>query len=107
MPFIPTGTYSGESFVSSKMTFPLDLNKKLISHPEATFYMRVGTDNLRHIGVYKNDILLIDRSKKITPHSLVVFFSDGEYGLNTFAELSKKHFDIEAWGVVTYVIHKT
>jgi len=107
MPFIPTGTYSGESFVSGRTAFPLDLNKKLISHPEATFYMRVGTDNLRHVGVYKNDILLIDRSKKPTPRSLIVFCSDGEYGLNTFAELSKTHMNIIVWGVVTYVIHKT
>jgi len=107
MPFVPTGTYSGETFAQTeKSPFRLDLNRRLITHPEATFCMRVGTEGLRSLGIYKHDLLIIDRSKKPTHNSLVVFFREGEYGLNQLKLLPKDQTSLLIWGMVTYVIHK-
>lgn len=69
--------------------------------------MRIGTENFRHLGVYKRDLLIIDKSKKPTPDSLVVFFRDGEFGITLLKTLPNAALKIVVWGVVTYVIHKT
>lgn len=107
MPFVPTGTYSGETFAPTNNShFPLDLYKKLIPHPEATFCMRIGTTGLQHLGIHKHDLLIIDKSKKPTPDSLVVFFRDGEFGITLLKTLPNAALKIVVWGVVTYVIHK-
>lgn len=40
----------------------LDLNEHLISHPAATFIVRVAGDSMMGAGIYPNDLLVVDRS---------------------------------------------
>ena len=40
----------------------LDLNELCISHPAATFFVRVEGESMTGAGIYPNDILVVDRS---------------------------------------------
>jgi len=40
----------------------LDLNKHLIKHPAATFFVRVKGDSMINAGIHPGDILIVDRS---------------------------------------------
>lgn len=102
MAFVPTGTFSGEAFEENASEhFPLDLNKKLIQHPVATYLMRVGTGNLQKFGVQEHDILIIDRAITPTLDSLVVYFADDIFTISPTHLLPA---NTQTWGVVTYVI---
>ncbi len=40
----------------------LDLNELLISHPAATFFVRVAGDSMKNAGIFSGDTLVVDRS---------------------------------------------
>ena len=40
----------------------LDLNKYLIKNNEATFFVRVSGDSMVNVGIYNNDIIIVDKS---------------------------------------------
>ena len=40
----------------------LDLNELCISHPAATFFVRVEGESMTGAGIFPNDILVVDRS---------------------------------------------
>ena len=40
----------------------LDLNKYLINNLESTFFIRVSGDSMINVGIFDNDILIVDRS---------------------------------------------
>lgn len=56
-----------------------DLNTLYIKHPAATVFMTVDTNRYNNMCIFNGDLLIIDRAKKITPNSLVVYESDGEF----------------------------
>ena len=39
----------------------IDLNTYLVKYPETTFFTQVGNDSITTLGIYKNDILVVDR----------------------------------------------
>jgi DNA polymerase V len=102
---------------------PLDLNQHLITHPTATFFVRVAGESMREAGIHSGDVLVVDRA--LTPHhgSIVIAVVNGEL---TVKRLSKQLGTLvlmpenqqypplpitettafEVWGVVTYVIHQ-
>lgn len=55
----------------------IDLNSVLIRHPSATVFMQIESSSYMHMGIFNGDILIIDRAKKITHNSLVVYESEG------------------------------
>ncbi len=59
---------------------PLDLNRYLIKHKAATFYIQMESDNLNHEGIYKNDLLMVDRS--LDPGKIVIAVINGNF--NTY-----------------------
>jgi DNA polymerase V len=100
----------------------LDLNKHLIKHPAATFFVRVTGDSMIRAGIHPGDILIVDRSLDPGDKKIVIAVVDGEltvkrlrlhndkvtlependnYPTLTFAEGNT----LEIWGVVTSVIH--
>lgn len=101
----------------------LDLNELLISHPAATFFVRVAGDSMRNAGIFSGDILVVDRSIEPPNDKIVVAIVNGEFTVKRLKckegrislipenpaypilEL-KEGSDFQVWGVVTYVIHK-
>lgn len=101
----------------------LDLNKALIRHPSATFFVRVEGESMSGAGVNSGDILVVDRSIDPYNNAVVVCFLDGEFFLKRLeinedkiilhAENSEYNSieitgsnTLEIWGVVTYSIKK-
>ena len=100
----------------------LDLNRHLIKHPAATFFVRVTGDSMIGAGIHSGDLLVVDRSLEPADKHVVVAVLDGEL---TVKRLFKQHGivrllpenlhyqpieitsqqAIEIWGVVTSVIH--
>jgi DNA polymerase V len=102
----------------------VDLNEQLIRNKPATFFMRVNSDAMKEAGIYKNDVLIVDRSVKAVNGKVVIAVLNGEMlirrleknnnNIRLLTEANKlapinidescEEFAI--WGVVTYVIHK-
>ena len=101
----------------------LDLNELLISHPAATFFVRVAGDSMKNAGIFSGDTLVVDRSLQPSDNRIVVAILNGEFtvkrlkihpdGISLLPENPaypilevKEGCDFQVWGVVTYVIHK-
>lgn len=81
----------------------IDLNEQLISHPAATFFMRIATDRYNRMGIYNEDLLIVDRAKKLNEKSLVVYESEGNFVMGRVQDI---HETTLITGAVVYVIHK-
>lgn len=97
----------------------LDVNEYLIDQPEATFFARVNGDSMRDAGLFKGDIVVVDRSKQPTIGNIVVAVIDGEFTIKVLSKtesgqicltpanpefpviLIKAGMDFNVWGVVT------
>ena len=100
----------------------LDLNKHLIQHPAATFFVRVKGDSMIEVGIHSGDILIVDRALEATDKKVVIAIIDGELTVKRIRIVEGKIFllpenrdyspteitsamSFEIWGVVTNVIH--
>jgi DNA polymerase V len=101
----------------------LDLNQHLITHPTATFFVRVAGESMREAGIHSGDVLIVDRALTPRDGSVVIAVVNGEL---TVKRLAKRQGQLvlmpenqyypplpitettafEVWGVVTYVIHR-
>lgn len=99
----------------------LDLNSLLVTHPAATFFIRVEGNSMEGAQIFSGDILIVDRAIEATHGKIVLAIINGEF---TVKRLSKQHgkisltaenpayrpihitneCDFQIWGVVTYVI---
>ena len=59
----------------------LDLNRHLIKHPAATFFVRVTGDSMTGAGIHSGDLLTVDRSLEAIDGNVVVAALDGNVGL--------------------------
>lgn len=50
----------------------LDLNKHLIKHPVATFYVRVAGDSMIDAGIHPGSILVVDRAVEADDGDIVI-----------------------------------
>lgn len=100
----------------------LDLNKYLVKHPIATFFVRVTGDSMIGAGIHSGDILIVDRSLEADNRKVVIAVVDGELTVKRLVRKNgtihlipendkyepiviKDEIDLEIWGVVTSVIH--
>ena len=101
----------------------LDLNKYLVKNFESTFFIRVLGDSMIDVGIYNNDILVVDKSLSPINYSIVIASLNGELIIKKFLKdksgncylksenkkypIIKLKSDIETviWGVARYVIH--
>jgi DNA polymerase V len=100
----------------------LDLNRHLVKHPAATFFVRASGDSMRGAGIHSGDILVVDRSLEPGNNSVVIAVINGELTVKRIMKSREKLFlipenesyrpieirdgmDFEVWGVVTTVIH--
>ncbi len=67
--------------------------------------MRIESSNYTGMGIYNGDILIIDRAKKVTPNSIVVYESEGRFVLGRVFNIKKSAEDTIVTGAVTHVIH--
>ena len=99
----------------------VDLNDKLITHPQATFLLRVSGDSMRDAGIFSGDTLVVNRALKPRHGCIVVAIVDGEFTVKylhnragriklkpanpTYPEICPVEGQtIEVWGVVTSAI---
>jgi len=101
----------------------LDLNKYLIKHPAASFFIRVIGDSMINAGIFDGDLRIVDRSLEALSEKIVIAIIDGDLTVKRLLKKQNKIYlaaenpnysDIEIkdesslhiWGVVTNVIHK-
>ncbi|MBT4990073.1 MAG: translesion error-prone DNA polymerase V autoproteolytic subunit [Rickettsiales bacterium] len=100
----------------------LDLNKHLVKHPTATFFVRAAGNSMINAGIHSGDILVVDRSLEAKHGKIVIASIDGQLTVKRL-HISKNETllmpenddfepiklgndnDIVIWGVVTNVLH--
>ena len=101
----------------------LNLNKYLIKNKESSFFVRVSGDSMMNVGIFDNDILIVDRSLIPIRQSIILASIHGELVIKRLMkDLSENYYlksendnypniklnsntDTIIWGVATYVIH--
>ena len=109
-----------ENYVEEK----LNLNSYLIKNKESSFFVRVSGDSMINVGIFDNDILIVDRSLDPKRQSIVIVSIDGELVIKKLMKDQSKNYYLKSenssypniklnsnrdtiiWGVVTYVIHR-
>ncbi len=99
----------------------IDLNEHLISHPAATFLVRVSGDSMINAGIFNGDILIVDKSIEPKNRDIVIAVIDGEFTVKRLIKSKNGNFlypenpnykaiklneESQIWGIVTYVLHK-
>lgn len=101
----------------------LDLTQILVTHPQATFLLRVAGSSMRDAGIEDGDTLVVDRAVKPHHGHVVVAVVDGEFTVKylhqragrlrlraanpTFPDIVPKDGQtIEVWGVVSSCIKR-
>ena len=100
----------------------LDLNRHLVKHPAATFFVRASGDSMIGAGIHSGDILVVDRSLEPGNNNVVIAVINGELTVKRIMKTGGKlllvpdnsryrpieirdGMEFEVWGVVTSVIH--
>ena len=100
----------------------IDLNEQLIRNKPATFFFRMKGDAMKEAGIFDGDILIVDRSLKLSNGKVIVAILNGELLVRRFHKNFTSAFlipensrykninlaefsDFVMWGVVTFVIH--
>lgn len=100
----------------------LDLNTHLIKNPVSTFLVRVSGESMKDVGIFPNDILIVDRSIQPVDGKIVIAAIDGELTVKRLKKekgvvylmpenkafkpiVIKEMQELNIWGVVTNVIH--
>ncbi len=101
----------------------IDLTDVLITHPQATFLLRVSGESMKDAGIFDGDMLVVNRALKPQHGHIVVAVVDGEFtvkylhqqaGCIKLKSANVNYPDItpqegqtlEVWGVVTASIKR-
>lgn len=101
----------------------LDLTELLVTHPQATYLLRVSGQSMRDAGIDDGDTLVVDRAIKPQHGHVVVAVVDGEFTVKylhqragrmrlkaanpTFPDIVPKDGQtVEVWGVVSSCIKR-
>jgi DNA polymerase V len=96
----------------------IDLTQLLVLHAQATYFLRARGLSMIELGIFDNDILVVDRAIKPRHNHIVVAVVDGDFTVKqlyqrlgriklkaanpTFADIVPKDGQtLEIWGVVT------
>ncbi|WP_363318706.1 translesion error-prone DNA polymerase V autoproteolytic subunit [Rhodoferax sp.] len=99
----------------------IDLTQVLVTHAQATYFLRASGTSMVEAGIFDNDILVVDRAIKPRHGHIVVAIVDGNFAVQqfyqrqgrtklkaanpTFPDIEPKEGQmIEVWGVVTSTI---
>ena len=95
----------------------IDLAQLLITHAQATYFLRASGHSMMEAGIFDKDILVVDRAIKPRHNHIVVAVVDGDFTVKrlyqragriklqaanpTFADIVPKEGQtLEIWGVV-------
>jgi len=124
LPFFEMPVRAGfPSPADSHIDISLDLNELLVTHPIATFFVRVEGNSMVDAQIYDGDVLIVDRAEEAKNGSVIVAILNGEFTVKRLVKKQGKLFltaenptftpieisremDFQIWGVVTYAIHK-
>jgi DNA polymerase V len=81
----------------------LDLNKRLIARPAATFFLRAA-GAAPEAGVEDGDLLIVDRGEPPTAGRVVVAVVRGELVVRRLPSEWREDDGLELWGVVAWVV---
>ena len=101
----------------------IDFNKLLVKHKETTFCLMAGGDSMKGDGIFKGDLLVIDKLAEPYENSILVFSIDGDFTLKRlkygigFVELISSNpeqqsiivregEELRRWGVLKFAIKK-
>ena len=96
----------------------IDLTQMLVVHAQATYFLRASGQSMIEVGIFDNDILVVDRAIKPRHNHIVVAVVDGDFTVKrlyqragriklkaanpTYPDIVPKEGQtIEVWGVVT------
>lgn len=79
-----------------------DLNIFCVRHPAATVFMTIDTDRYNAMSIYRGDLVIVDRAKKLTVNSLVVYENEGEFVIGYLRNIKN---EVQVTGAVIKVIH--
>ena len=99
----------------------IDLNEQLIRNKPATFFFRMKGDAMQEVGIFDNDVLIVDRSLKLVNGKIIVAVLNGELMVRRYHKNFSSSFlvpensryktinleefsDFMLWGVVIYAI---
>ncbi len=87
--FVPAGFPSpADDFLE----FDLSLDKKLIKHPSATFFVRVSGNSMVNAKIFDGSILLVDRAEEIKNGDIVLVVIDGDFTVKRYKKLGENIF---------------
>lgn len=99
----------------------IDFNKLMIKSKETTFCLVAGGDSMNGDGIFKGDLLVVDKLEEPYDRSILIFSIDGEFTMKRL-EYRKDHIalvssnpefdpiiikegeELKRWGVLRYVI---
>lgn len=101
----------------------IDLGQLLITHPQATYFLRASGHSMVEAGIFDKDILVVDRAIKPRHGHIVVAVVDGDFTVKqlyqrggrlklkaanpTYPDIFPKDGQtLEVWGVVTASIRQ-
>lgn len=93
LPLASSGIHAGfpspaENFIEES----IDLNKRLIKDPEATFYAWVEGDSMKGDGINDGDLLVIHKTPNPADGDICVCFVNGEFTLKRIEHKDGKVF---------------
>src|ERR1700759_4278831 len=62
----------------------IDLNEQLILNKPATFFLKMNSDAMIEDGIFRGDVLIVDRSLKVSNGKIIVAIVDGELLVRRF-----------------------
>ena len=101
----------------------LDLTSILVTHPQATFFIRLSGDSMVDAGLFDGDLMVVNRALKPQHQDVVIAVLDGEFTCKhlwlrhgrmklvpanpTYPEIIPQDGQtVEIWGVVTASIKR-
>jgi DNA polymerase V len=102
---------------------PLDFNELLITHPAATFAVRIAGESMTGIGIFPGDIAVVDRAITAGDGAVILGILDGEFTIKRYRRKGSavwleaanpayapvpigEERAFEVWGVVRHVIRR-
>ena len=74
------------------LEFDLSLDKKLIKHPSATFFVRVSGNSMVNAKIFDGSILLVDKAEKINNGDIVLAVVDGDFTVKRYRKVNNSIF---------------
>ncbi|MCE2951918.1 MAG: LexA family protein [Alphaproteobacteria bacterium] len=124
LPLVLSSVRAGfPSMVEGELEGALDLHDLLITHPAATFYVRVEGDSMVGAGIFPGDMVIVDRALEARNGDLIIAVLDGELTLKRFIKQKNQvclraenpdypdiqippNKDFMIWGVVSGCVKK-